>query len=67
MNYYLSTLLMNYWLLLCYYLNWNNMTDVIHWFEFIIREIIIGKKQRIHKIFQNILNKTTRNVWIQCW
>lgn len=43
------------------------MTDVIHWFEFIIREIIIGKKQRIHKIFQNILNKTTRNVWIQCW
>lgn len=23
------------------------MTDVIHWFEFIIREIIIGKKQHV--------------------
>lgn len=40
-------LFMNCWLLLCYCLNWNNMTDVIHWFEFIVREIIIREKQYI--------------------
>lgn len=22
---------------------------------------------RIYKIFQNILNKTSRNVWMHCW
>lgn len=60
-------LFMNCWLLLCYCLNWNN--DWYNTLIWIYNKRNNNKREtiRIYKILQNILNKTSRNVWMHCW